>query len=165
MYRDIFYNFYDEDEYTDIIKNVLKLFRGSKDYNHWLHSYNRNACVATGLTKDRDGVEIELHHYERTLWDWVEYIIEQFVQNELPLNVFYICLILSDLHLNHCIPCVTLSHDVHKMIHNDYIETINNYPTILENLNEGNFMLLENILEYHIEKLKKLFKEEATSGK
>lgn len=165
MYRDIVYNFYDEEEYKEIIKNIIKLFRGSREYDIWRNSYNRDICVATNLSKTFDGVEIELHHYGQTLWDWVEFIIDSFVERGLPLNTFYICLILIDIHITHCIPCVPLSHDVHKMIHSDYVSTIEKYPSILENIYQGNIPKLHEIVEYHINNLIKLLEEEEKNVK
>ena len=55
------------------------------------------------LNKDADGIEIEVHHYRITLYNWVEYIIDKFMSEDLNLNSHYICLILSDIHLNNTV--------------------------------------------------------------
>lgn len=152
MFRDVFYELYDADDYDNFIKACLKQFRSSNEYKMWLSTFNRNECAATGLTKDGDGIEIEMHHYNITLWGWVEHIINKF-QNEnppLPLNTFYICLILNDLHFNRCVPCVPLTHCIHKMIHRSYNDTIRTYPQILNHVNEGNLTLADEIIDHHI---------------
>ena len=63
MLTQICYELYDADEYRDFVKHVVKQFRGSPEYSMWLNSFNRNECAATGLTRDADGVPIEVHHF------------------------------------------------------------------------------------------------------
>lgn len=155
MYRNIFYDFVDAEDYTEIIKQIIKKFRTSDEYMMWLHLYDRHACAATGFTKDSDGVEIQMHHYGMTIWDWVERILGAFIDHNppLPINTFYICLILNELHMNNCISCVPLMHCVHNMIHADYDSTIARYPSILENINEGNIELADQIIHEYVEDL------------
>lgn len=160
MFRNITYKYYDEDEYENIIKGIINQFRKSLEYKLWLDIYNRDKCAGTGLSKSFDGVEIELHHFSLTLWDWVELIISAFDEEDLPFNSFVICNVLADLHLSSCVPCVPLSKDTHKQIHNDYENTIFKYPDILKNLNEGNILEAKNIINYHIKIYKNIFNEE-----
>jgi hypothetical protein len=154
MYTNIFYDFYDADEYKNFIKHVLKQFRTSQEYSIWLNSFNRNECGATGLTKDGDGVQIEVHHFQITLWGWVEYILDKFHQQQLPVNTFYVSLILCDIHFNRCVPCVPLTHCIHKMLHENYDDTIARYPSILENIWPGDINRADQIIEYHLNLLK-----------
>jgi hypothetical protein len=167
MLTQICYELYDADEYRDFVKHVVKQFRGSPEYSMWLNSFNRNECAATGLTRDADGVPIEVHHFRITLWGWVEYIIDKFYQENLPLNSFYICLILTDIHFNRCIPCVPLTHCIHKMLHENYDDTLAKYPEILENVWQGDTARADELIDYHIQNYKKqlTLEEELINGK
>lgn len=160
MFTNIVYNYADEEEYKEFIKGIIRQFRKSIEYDFWINLYNRDVCAGTGLSKILDGIDIELHHYNITLWDWVELILDYFSQENLPFNSFIICNILADLHLSKCIPCVPLSKDTHKQIHNDCQQTISKYPSILENLYTGNIDLAKEIICYHIKILKNIFNEE-----
>lgn len=160
MYQNIVYELFDADEFKDFIKHVLKQFRSSVEYSMWLNSFNRNECAATGLTKDSDGVPIEVHHFRITLWGWVEYILDKFYNERLPLNSFYICLILNDIHFNRCVPCVPLTHCIHKMLHENYDDTIERYPDIIANVWPGDTDKADQIINYHIENLKNRLKIE-----
>jgi len=154
MYTNIFYDFFDANDYKSFIRHVLKQFRTSQEYLIWLNSFNRDKCAATGLTRDGDGVQIEVHHFQITLWEWVEHILDKFIQYQLPVNSFYVCLILNDIHFNRCVPCVPLNHCIHKMIHENYDDTIARYPSILENVWPGDINKADQIIEYHLNLLK-----------
>lgn len=156
MLSDIVYDFYDAEDYKNLIKSILKTFRTSKEYLLWLEKYDRDECAATGLSKITDGVEIEMHHHNITLWNWVEKIIDDMMNENLPLNTFYICIILNDLHFNQCIPCVPLSHDIHKMIGNDPQSILDKYPQIEEKMYKGDLNLANEIIQYHIKNYKNI---------
>ncbi len=66
MLSDIVYDFYDAEDYKNLIKSILKTFRTSKEYLLWLEKYDRDECAATGLSKITDGIEIEMHHHNIT---------------------------------------------------------------------------------------------------
>lgn len=160
MNKNICYTWIDEDSFSDFVKNIEKLFRTSPDYKFWLDTIpDRDICSATELTKYNDGVTIHIHHYENTLWDIVTHILEKFDENNLPINAFYICIILSELHMNGCISYVPLSHDVHDQIHNDYELTIQKYPTILDHVVYGNKEMFQIILDKYIKNFKALTEE------
>lgn len=164
MYRNMFYFLFDEEEYKAFIKNVEKQFRGSYEYTMWLNSkVDRESCGATGMTKDDDGIDIEVHHYGITLWGWIEKILDCFHTHEpeLPVNTQYVCLILSDLHLSNCIPYVPLMHCIHRMIHNAGLDpVIDKYPSIPDNVYHGNIDLANEIIEYHIKRLNTILNED-----
>lgn len=160
MLSNITYTYYDEEEYEDFIKNIIRQFRKSIEYDIWINLYNRDTCAGTGLSKILDGVDIELHHYNITLWDWVEIILDYFSKDNLPFNSFIICIILTDLHLSKCIPCVPLSKDTHKQIHANPEQTIEKYPDILKNLHTGNLNLADELIKYHIKNYKKILNDE-----
>ena len=160
MLSNCVYSYYDEEEYKEFIKEVLRKFRTSAEYKMWLNMHDRTECAATGLSREIDGVDIELHHYNITLWDWVEIILEKFNEENLPMNTFIICNILADLHLSNCIPCICLSQNVHKQIHTNYDKTIETYPHLLEIVNKGNINKAEQIIEYHVQLLKNILIDE-----
>jgi hypothetical protein len=143
--RSIFYDLIDSDDYENFIKNVEKLFRTSNEYKMWLSMTDNLSCAITNLTKD--SVEIEVHHYEETLWVIIEEILDYFIQNEIPFNTFCICQILVDLHFNQCITYIPLQHDIHKMLHKDPTLAYQLYPNIEENVVYGNVSLRKNIIK------------------
>jgi len=162
MYNNIFYELFDAEEHSKFIKSVEKQFRTSPEYSLWLNSVvHRHNCGATGLNKDADGIEIEVHHYRITLYNWVERIIDRFMSEHLNLNSHYICLILSDIHLNNTVPYIPLMHCIHKMIHNSSMEDVLlKYPDIINHIHNGDIDRAYEIIDYHIELLKDILDNE-----
>lgn len=156
----IFYNFVDNDDYTSFIKSVEATFRKSREYSMWLNSFDHDTCAATGHTKSIDGARIEVHHYGKTLYDWVAKIVDYMMLEKLPLNTFFVCMVLTSLHFRNCITYVPLLRDVHAMLHNDYGLTIQTYPTILDNITWGNNELAEDIIHNYIAEFKLGFEKE-----
>ena len=166
MYNNIFYELFDAEEHDKFIKSVEKQFRTSPEYSLWLNSVvHRDRCAATGFTKDADGIEIEVHHYRITLWEWVERIVDRFIREHLNLNSHYICLILSDIHLSNTIPYVPLMHCIHKMQQNTSMEDIIlKYPDITNGIYQGDADRAFEIIEYHISMLKDILDNENNIG-
>jgi hypothetical protein len=150
----IFYTLYDESEYNLFIKDIERIYRTSKEYKIWLRDYvkNRDTCAATGLTYSQDNAKIEIHHYGKTLYGIVETIVNYFINEDIPLSSFYICMILYQLHIDDCIDYVPIIKSLHDMIHENYSHTIELYPSILEKIHYGkNKELIPSILnEYKI---------------
>lgn len=153
MDKNIYYYFIDNEDYKEFIKNVESTFRKSREYSMWLSSFEHDTCAATGHTKSVDGAKIEVHHYGKTLYEWVSQIVDNLMLENLPLNTFFVCMVLTSLHFRGCITYVPLLRDVHVMLHNDYNLTIENYPTILDNITYGNNELAEEIIKEYIENL------------
>lgn len=153
MDKNIYYYFVDNEDYKEFIKNVESTFRKSREYSMWLSSFEHDTCAATGHTKSVDGAKIEVHHYGKTLYEWVSQIVDNLMLENLPLNTFFVCMVLTSLHFRGCITYVPLLRDVHVMLHNDYNLTIENYPTILDNITYGNSELAEEIIKEYIENL------------
>ena len=151
MDKNIYYYFVDNEDYKEFIKNVESTFRKSREYSMWLSSFEHDICAATGHTKSVDGAKIEVHHYGKTLYEWVSQIVDNLMLENLPLNTFFVCMVLTSLHFRGCITYVPLLRDVHVMLHNDYNLTIENYPTILDNITYGNNELAEEIIKEYIE--------------
>lgn len=154
MDKNIFYYFIDNDDYTDFIKNVEATFRKSREYSMWLSSFDHDACAATGHSKSIDGAKIEVHHYGKTLYDWVSKIVDSLMLENLPLNTFFICMVLTSLHFRGCITYVPLLRDIHVMLHNDFALTTKTYPTILDGITYGNYELAEEIIKEYVDELK-----------
>ena len=154
MDKNIFYYFIDNDDYTDFIKNVEATFRKSREYSMWLSSFDHDTCAATGHTKSIDGAKIEVHHYGKTLYDWVSKIVDSLMLENLPLNTFFICMVLTSLHFRGCITYVPLLRDIHVMLHNDFALTTKTYPTILDGITYGNYELAEEIIKEYVDELK-----------
>ena len=153
MDKNIYYYFVDNEDYKEFIKNVESTFRKSREYSMWLSSFEHDTCAATGHTKSVDGAKIEVHHYGKTLYEWVSQIVDNLMLENLPLNTFFVCMVLTSLHFRGCITYVPLLRDIHVMLHNDYNLTIENYPTILDNITYGNNELAEEIIKEYIENL------------
>lgn len=164
MYNNCFYELFDKDEYTDFIKKIDKMFRTSPEYGIWLHSrVDREMCAATGMSKDNDGIDIEVHHYNVTLWNWTEIILDYFMGTEpiIPVNAHYICLILSDIHLSNCVPYIPLTHCIHKMLHaigEDLVFA--KYPDIINHIYIGDVERAHDIIRYHVKNLKIILEKE-----
>jgi hypothetical protein len=131
-----FYQLYDAEDYENFIKATIKIFRLSNEYKMWLSTTNNEECALTG--KSKDSIDIEVHHYGKTLWEIVEQIVNYFIQENLPLNSFYICLILIDIHLNNGVSYIPVEHCIHKMLHKDPLLAKNLYPDIESKVTHGN---------------------------
>src|SRR5574344_2169213 len=140
MYNDIFYSLFDGDEYTKFIKSVEREFRNSPEYLLWLsNKTHRDSCAVTDLEYVADSADIEVHHYQLTLWNWVELIVDELTLQELPLNSHFICMILDDIHLNNYVPYIALMHSYHNMITKRGEEDVlKQFPKIQDGIYEGN---------------------------
>jgi len=150
MHSAIFYELFDEEDFERFIKNVVKLFRLSNEYNMWLEQCNRSTCAATGLNKYESGADVEVHHYGKTLWDWVEVIVDKFIENNVRFNTFFVLMVLSDIHFQNCVSYVPLTHCIHKMLHSDYNNTIKLYPSIEDGIYNGDIQKAYAIIDRYI---------------
>ena len=153
----IFYELFDEEDFEQFVKSVVKLFRLSPEYGMWLNQCNRSTCAATGVNKYESNVDIEVHHYGKTIWDWVETIVDKFVEHGVPFSTFFVLMILADIHLQNCVPYVQLMHCVHKMLHSSYSDTVKLYPNIEKNMFEGNVKKAYSIIDQYINLYKKYY--------
>ena len=64
-------------------------------------------------------------------------------------------MILSDIHLQNCVPYVPLTHCIHKMLHTDYSNMIKLFPSIEDNVYEGNIQKAYMIIDKYINLYKK----------
>lgn len=145
------YTIYDENSLDNFVKKVTKNFRTSLSYEMWLADIDRTMCKVSDLKKE-SGVEIEVHHINPTLWEIILYCIYKFLDNNIvDFNDFYICTLLSELHLNGCVSYIQLSQDNHKMYHKDYVEFSTKYPDYKEKITNGNMELRDIIIQKYID--------------
>lgn len=150
---------YDAEEVDDFIKKTVKVFRTSEEYSWWRHSVDASLCVATGYDKLNDGADIEVHHFGKTLYEIIRDVVFYFIENELPVNTFYILLIIQELHINDCIDYVPLLHCIHKMIEDNYNGIIDKYPNLLDGVHYGfNKAAIPDILNKYKENLEEVMK-------
>ena len=98
MSTNFIYELYDADEYEGFIKACVKTFRQSIEYKKWTLSTKNSRCHLTG--RESDSIDIEVHHYDQTLFAITSEIVDLLIDNQLKFNCFFICLILTDIHLN-----------------------------------------------------------------
>lgn len=133
----------------------MKNFRTSLSYNQWLRTIDRSRCKVSGLT--REMVDIEVHHYDNTLWDICSHCLYKFLDNDIvDFNDFYLLMLLSELHMNGCVSYIPLAHDYHHMIHENLLEFEKLFPDYKEKVTEGNYVLRDIIIQKYIDIYKKI---------
>lgn len=138
----------DADEYDKFIKSCESAFRKSEEYKLWLHNIDRSTCAATGFSSDM--VDIEVHHYNDTLFMICAEILNAFIDNNLKYNTWIICQILSEIHLNDCITYIPLMHCIHKMMHNNPAYVDEEYPEAINKVHFGNIDKRKEIIQKYI---------------
>lgn len=151
-YKSCFYELYDAEEYEGFIKATIKQFRTSPEYKMWLATTHNEVCAVTGHSKD--SVDIEVHHFGKTLWVITEEIVQYFIQENLRVNSFYICLILADIHFNGCIDYIPLEHCIHHMLHKDPVLAKELYPDLESKVTRGNMELKNEIIKRYAKAIK-----------
>ena len=153
-----FYELYDEESYEGFIKSVEVLFRKSPEYVMWLSTIDNSHCFLSGLGKE--SVEIEVHHYGKTLWAIVEDILDYFIRNKIFVNSFLVCLILTDLHFNGCVDYIPVTHDIHKMLHKNPTLAHQTYPNMDDLVIRGDMELKTQIIKKWAERAKTNFSKD-----
>lgn len=129
------YELYDADEYEAFIKNCEKTFRNSVEYKKWLLTTKNHFCHLTG--KDANSIDIEVHHYDKTLYVIVSDIVDLLIDNQLKLNSFFVCLIVADIHLSGCVDYIPIDIGIHRAIHKDPRQIKEQYQDIEEKVIRG----------------------------
>lgn len=157
----IFEELFDSEEIEAFIKCIERMFRNSWEYKIWLSFTDRSICAASQKTSMEDNFKIEAHHYNRTLYDWCDIIVNKMIDNNLMVNSCYICQILSDVHLNRCVSWLPLSKSYHdqlhalKKIYPDGEEIfMEKYPNAIDYLYTGDIIKADKIINEHIDILK-----------
>ena len=118
--------FYFEDVYDDrackrFIGNVERLIRQSKEYKTYIEllrtnieELNHDNILSNITTADTD---MEFHHYPFTLYDIVEIIMLHHIANKEKFTSFSLAKEIMELHYQHLIGLVPLSHTNHELAH------------------------------------------------
>ena len=157
-----FHELFDAKEIDEFCNKVAKQFRNSPEYLIWLNDFTiRDVDAVTGQSSIEDDIDIEVHHYGISLERWIRIIMDKFIENELFVNSHYFCLILSDIHLNRCVPYVPLMHCYHKVQQKIKDEAfLEKYPQITDYIYKGDTSKAMEIIDNHIEILKKISQNE-----
>lgn len=150
-----FFELYDAESYEEFIKVTERtIFRKAPEYKLWLETTGNDHCALTG--QDRNSIEIEVHHYGKTLWDITAEVVDAFIQENLNVSSFYICMVLADIHLSGCVDYIPLAHDVHKMYHKNYSEFCRQYPDADNYVTRGDMTLKAEIIKDWVGKLREI---------
>lgn len=112
-------------EKDKIIKRIERQIRASieyRDYIKFLKDYvNMNAC-AFFKNISNDGAEnkkikIEVHHEPFTLRDYVEVVLNKYIDLGMPLNELYISDEVMQIHYENRVGLIPLSKTMHQVIH------------------------------------------------
>lgn len=108
-----------------IIKRIERQIRMSieyRDYIKFLKDYvNMNAC-AFFKNVSNDGAEnkrikIEVHHEPFTLRDYVEVVLNKYIDLGMPLNELYIADEVMQIHYENQVGLIPLSRTMHQVMH------------------------------------------------
>ena len=108
------------------IEQIKKIIRGSKEYRDYIQflkdHMDLNKCAffqnINGEKTSRGKVSIELHHEPFTLQDYVDVVIEKYLDNGTELNSLLIADEVIELHYENKVGLVPLSKTMHEVIHN-----------------------------------------------
>lgn len=160
IWNNLFYDLFDNEEFKQFIKTVVRLFRQSPEYKKWLDMITRDECPLTNLSYEEDGAEIEVHHYNKTIYEVTEEICERFLDEELPFNSSYMVMLLIELHFTGCIDYIPILHCVHKMAHKNLYRVMELYPDLEEHVHYGNKELYNKTIDNYVNFLKKMLNKE-----
>lgn len=153
-----FNELFDADEMESFIKKTEKQFRMSYEYSIWLNNFtDRDVCAVTNKSRSVDRIKVEVHHYSTTLYGWCEMILNRCIDEGLLVNSHYFCLILSDMHLQRCIPYLPLCKTYHDQLHEiGEVQFMQMYPQANDFIYYGDYRKAYNIIDQHINILKEI---------
>lgn len=107
------------------IEQIKKIVRGSKEYRDYIQflkdHMDLNKCAffqnINGEKTSRGKVSIELHHEPFTLQDYVDVVIEKYLDNGTELNSLLIADEVIGLHYENKVGLVPLSKTMHEVVH------------------------------------------------
>lgn len=108
------------------IDQIKKIVRGSKEYRDYIQflkdHMDLNKCAffqnINGEKTSRGKVSIELHHEPFTLQDYVDVVIEKYLDNGTELNSLLIADEVIGLHYENKVGLIPLSKTMHEVVHN-----------------------------------------------
>jgi hypothetical protein len=108
------------------IEQIKKIIRGSTEYRDYIQflkdHMDLNKCTffqnINGEKTTHGKVSIELHHEPFTLQDYVDVVIEKYLDNGTELNALLIADEVLELHYENKVGLVPLSKTMHEVVHN-----------------------------------------------
>lgn len=109
------------------ISRIEKIIRNSMEYRDYItylkENCDLNRCaffqnVTSEKRTKRNKVSIELHHEPFTLFDYVNVVVNKYIQEGYRLNDLLIADEVLELHYENKVGLVPLSKTVHQVIHN-----------------------------------------------
>lgn len=162
-------NFRNEKDKVKFIKRTERIIRASLEYRDYIaflkEHVNMNRCAFFQNVCSSEGkkIKIEIHHEPFTLYDYVEVVVNKFVDEGRDLNDLLIADEVMKLHYDNLVGLIPLSKTIHQMVHNSTKVTIplnmvyGNYAEFLKSEEYGPYTdALLDKLEEKIEKTKNL---------
>jgi len=131
----------DEKEFNNLVKKIVRLVRGSKEYREYtkflVTDLNINTC---SLLKNVniENASIEIHHYPFTIFDIVKIVIQHHLVNRKDFSTISIAEKVCELHYLNKVGLVPLSKTVHELYHNGkiFIDLSHVFGNVKEFINE-----------------------------
>ncbi len=113
----------DRQKYMEQIKKIIRTSKEYRDYIQFLKDHmNLDKCVffqnITSTKNQRGKVSIELHHEPFTLQDYVDVVLQKYLDEGTELNALLIADEVLELHYENKVGLVPLSKTMHEVIHN-----------------------------------------------
>lgn len=113
-------------EKNKFIKRTERIIRSSLEYKDYIRYLKENVgldhCIffknVTNGSSTRKKISIEMHHEPFTLYDYVEVVLNKFIDDGLPINDLMIADEVMNLHYENKVGLVPLSKTAHQIVHN-----------------------------------------------
>lgn len=176
-------NLHSDREKTKFIKRTERVVRSSLEYKDYINYLKENVglnhCtffknISTDRSKRRGKISIEMHHEPFTLFDYVQVILNKYIDEGKEVRDLMIADEVMELHYANKVGLVPLSKTAHQIVHNsskllvplnmvygNYNEFVSEYydyiPTdVLEKL-QRKIDMTKNLTEKDFENIKKEF--------
>lgn len=113
-------------ERDKLVKRIERVVRSSMEYRDYIQFLKSNVgldkCIFFQNITQNGGknkrISIELHHEPFTLYDYVNVVVQRFIDNGEPLNDLLIADEVLKLHYENAVGLVPVSKTAHQIIHN-----------------------------------------------
>ena len=109
------------DKYVKRVERVVRQSMEYRDYIAFLKEHmDLDSCIffQNVTSKGKKRVSIELHHEPFTLYDYVNVVLQKFIDEGMPLNDLMIADEVLEMHYANQVGLVPLSKTAHQIIHN-----------------------------------------------
>ena len=109
------------------VKRIERIVRGSMEYKDYIKFLKEHigldSCiffqkVTNGNKNKQKRISIEIHHEPFTLYDIVNVVVQNYIDEGLPLNDLLIADEVMELHYANKVGLVPLSKTAHQVVHN-----------------------------------------------